>query len=124
MQIEGIIKMKQLLYFTTILLFFNFAVFSREAYRLDDGIYEVDYSEVELCIQKVRTLYDDDNILGGIYVSYQGYCGDVGPYYYFCNEGRITNECYNIGHRFKIIRDNTYYWENETVNIFGIFSKR
>ncbi len=105
----------------TLCLLFVSSNLMATAHRLDSGLYEIEYSREELCAQRIRSLYDERGILKGIYVRYQGMCGDMGPYYYYCNEKGITNECYNINHRFKIIRDNVFFWENETVNAFGIF---
>lgn len=102
-----------------LLFIFSLNVFSREIFMLESGIYrQVAPVLVELCDQKLRSVVDDNRIVKGIYVEYIGMCGSQGPYYYFCNND-VLNECYNIGHRFKVLDHNYYQWTNESSSSSG-----
>ncbi len=62
----------------------------------------------DICDQKIERIYGGTNSPTAIDVSYIGYCGNQGPYTYYCENG----VCSDGRIRISFIDSRNYLWEN------------
>ncbi len=62
----------------------------------------------DICDQRIERIYGPSNSPTAIQLSYIGFCGDQGPYTYYCENGICSDG------RIRITFENKddYYWEN------------
>ena len=74
----------------------------------------------DICEQRIEKIYQEENNITAIKLSYVGFCGDQGPYQYYC-----TNlDCSDTSIKIRLINSREYYWENTTYNFNCLMRKQ
>lgn len=92
---------------------FLFAVSADAAKPPMKGIYRcLKGNEKSICDQEFIPEYDQNGDLESISIEYIGWCGSMGPYFYFCDASGCSDG-YEDGIQVDFISEKTYRWENK-----------
>jgi hypothetical protein len=105
----------------TLLFFFLFTLTAQaQTFKPVRGLYVCKIgNENSICDQILRPSFDGDQ-LSSISVEYVGWCGSMGPYIYYCEDGVCENE----GLKFVFKDETHYFWENKQYGYHCEFEKK